>query len=339
MSSTPGLTLRDRARSMAAAHRARLQTAPTINDPELVVAAAVQEVPQCGATPLIEALAQRGGRAPTTTANQGRLRIFQSTRRPARVEEVFCTSWGKVRVKGKLGQQHADVSEALLFAGTAPKELVDGRISLLVDPAAVRRIARQESSSTFRAVLDDLMQGLVEIIEPRRLACLGHLIDHIDFRATGADGAFIMARNPLGGERHLWRVDLGKALCRLLEADHLLYRDPAPVAALRHGISQAVARHVLSHKAEPCGGWTLDGLIQMVAGPIGRQSLRDRRRELCGPRGDAEALRHAGVLIDADRVRRVEQKPDRVEQKPGVWSKSPTLAAVSGVSDSRRRRP
>ena len=234
------------------------------------------------------------------------------------LDDVFETAWGRIRVKGRLGQQHADVLEAILRSGQKPKELGDGRIKLLVDPAEVRRMARQPSTSTFHQVRDELMQALIEIIEPVRLAGVGHLIDHIDF-ARRPDGQFIVAANPLGGERHLWRVDLGKALCKLIDVDLWVHRDPAPIAALRHGISQAVARHVLSHKRGSCSAWTIDTLIHAVSGELSSQQLWDRRTEL---RADRAALAALGVTWS--------ESPRPWSKSPPPWSKSSTPGAKAG---------
>ena len=104
---------------------------------------------------------------------------------------------------------------------------------------------------------------------------------------------------------------------------------PADIAALQHGVSQAVARHVLSHKTKPCGGWKLDELIRTISGDLSDQRRKDRRREL---RADADALAQIGILIEAERVLvehqpdTVEHKPGAVEHKPGGWSISPVLA-------------
>jgi hypothetical protein len=257
---------------------------------------------------------------PTTTAHTVRLRMFQATRRPKLHEEVIVTSWGKVRVKGRLGQQHADVFEAICYEREKRAELEDGRIKLLVDPAKVRRRSRQTSGTgldangkgtTLQRIIDDLQQVIIEIIEPAHLACQGHLIDHID-RAVRSNGTPLTRRNPLGGERALWRVEIGKAFCKLVATDIWVGYDPGPLARLRHGGSQAVARHVLTHKTQPAGGWTLDRLIRTVVGEeIGEQTLRDARRFI---RADASALREIGIEIDGNRVH-VDQRRDGVEQR------------------------
>jgi hypothetical protein len=191
---------------------------------------------------------------------------------------------------------------------------------LLVDPARVRRRAGITSGTQFQAILLELEQAVIEIVEPAHLACSGHLIDHIDY-ATRSDGTHITRYDPLtGGERALWRIELGKALCKLVAGDIWLGYDPAPIAKLDHGIAQAIARHVLSHKTSPRSGWRLDGLIRAVAGELDSKAMRDRRLEC---RKQAAQLEAVGIIIDGDRVRRVEQKPGGVEQKPGGVEQKP----------------
>jgi hypothetical protein len=222
------------------------------------------------------------------------------------------TPWGRIKLWGRLGQQHADVLDAICFEREKRADLEDGRIKLLVDPSRVRRRAGITSGTQFQAILKELEQAVIEIVEPAHLACSGHLIDHIDY-ATRSDGTRITRHDPLtGGERALWRVELGKALCTLVAGDIWLGYDPAPIARLDRGIVQAIARHVLSHKSGPRGGWTLDGLIRAVAGELDSKAMRDRRLEC---RKQAAQLEAIGIIIDSDRVRRVEQKPGGVEQK------------------------
>lgn len=243
---------------------------------------------------------------PTATAMQHRLMLYQPTRRPALLDRIFETAWGKARVWGKLGQQHADVFDAICYCREKKADIAEGRVKLLVDPAKVRAKANQVSGSTFYKVVDELQTALIEIIEPEHLACSGHLIDHID-KAMRSDGTPVMVPNPLGGERYMWRVEIGKAFMRLVEADIWLGYDPEPLARLDHGISQAVARHVLTHKIEPNGGWSLDRLIQTVAGNLPEQQMRDRRREL---RGDAPLLHGLGIVVEGERIHRVRRGRD-----------------------------
>jgi hypothetical protein len=237
---------------------------------------------------------------PTTTTHTIRLCLFQATRRPKRLNKhEIATPWGRVRVSGRLGQQHADVFEAICYEREKKAVMEDGRIKLLVDPYRVMKRARVRSWEQFNDIVHELREATIEIMEPVHLACVGGLIDHAD-KAMKADGTPITRHNPLtGGERYMWRVEIGKAFCKLVAGDVWVGYDPAAIAALDHGISQAVARHVLSHQTQPVGGWRLDTLIEAVSGPLDSVAMRHRRREL---REDAEALRGVGIVIDGERV-------------------------------------
>lgn len=272
---------------------------------------------------------------PTATAQQYRLRIFQPTRRPKMLEEVIETAWGKIRVKGKIGQGHADVMDAIMFSSIKAAAIEDGRIKLLVDPFKVRQFAgggNQMSGQQLKANLDDLIQALIEIKEPVELACVGHLIDHIDL-ARASNGEPITKPNPLTGlQRPLWRVELGKAMSQLVRAGIWRTYDPTQIARLTSGISQAVARHVLTHEREPRGGWKMDGLIVAVGGELDTVSMRHRRREL---RADAAGLVELAIVIDGNRVR-MQQTPGAVQQTPGAVQRTPGVVQQTPGSCSKR---
>lgn len=239
---------------------------------------------------------------PTATAHEHRLRIFQATRRPKlSTSKTIRTAHGQIKITGKLGQAHADILDAICFCAEKRGETEDGRIKLLVDPAKVRRAANIASGQGFESLIDGLLAAVVEIKEPARLSCIGHLVDHID-TATRSDGSEITRHNPLtGGERPLWRVELGKAFCKLIAADVVRTYDPAPVARLASGVAQAVARFTLSHQHQPVGGWRLDTLLDAVAGEdLDDVSRRHRRREL---RRDGDGLRKIGIILDGDRIK------------------------------------
>ena len=269
---------------------------------------------------------------PTSTVLQSRLQMFQATRRPVRLNQTFETAFGSVRIKGRLGQQHADVLQSILFC-TENKGEVAGTIKLLVDPAAVRRTANITSGSQFQGIIDDLKQVIIEIkikkpsppptpsptteetevvteknedMTPQTpqtplAAELGSLIKGIGY-CVDSSGVKITRRNPLGGTREMWKVDLGQLLCHLIKEDIWLTYDPSPVAKISHGISQAITRHVLTHQASPQGGWKLNGLIMTVDGEQTSQQLKDRRREV---KNDVAAMLEAGVRVEDDRVFKV----------------------------------
>lgn len=242
--------------------------------------------------------------APTSTAWQARVILYQPSQRPQELKGQWMkTSFGCCRVTGRLGQRHADIVETILYVAEKRREISDGGIELLVDPAKVRRMLSdaQYSYGRIQKLLIDLRVATVEIITPALEKCgefiIGGLIDHVvPSPETRAD--------PLsGGRRRLWRVRLGLALVMLLEKDFHFYYSPGPIAQLQHGISQAVARHVLTHKHDPLGGWYMDTLIMAVCGEgTSNMTLRNYRRRL---KEDAGKLLEIGIEINSSRIKRV----------------------------------
>ena len=242
---------------------------------------------------------------PTSTALQGRVMIYQPSQRPQeRKGQWMDTVFGRCRVTGRLGQRHADIVESMLYVAERRRDVSDGGIELLVDPARLRQVLSDHQYSHDRIInlLTDPRAATVEIVTPeleqRGDRIIGGLIDHVI-------PSPMTRRDPLsGGERNLWRVRLGVALVMLLERDLSLYYPPGPIARLQHGISQAVARHVLTHKHNPAGGWHLDKLIRAVCDKdTDGVKLRNLRRRL---KDDADRLLEIGIEIDAAyRLKRV----------------------------------
>jgi len=231
---------------------------------------------------------------PTATATPARVRLFQPSQRPVQRRESLETPWGKCTVSGRLGQRHADLLEISLYVAEKKRSTDDGAMELLVDPAKIRRKMSDAQYSLSQIILlfSDLRTVTLEI-RTQNLYCIGGVIDHIMISEA-------TRHNPLSkSERHLWRVRLNKAFVYLLENDYRLFYDPGPLARLKNGISQAVARHVITHKRSPAGGWKIDTLIVAVAGELKPAQLRSKRREL---RQDMKGLRNLGLIIEEDRV-------------------------------------
>jgi len=239
----------------------------------------------------------RNGRKllPTTTVTPARLRMCQPTQRPTyRVGEWITTSWGRCKITGRFGQRHQDLLDSFLWNAEKMRRTDDGGIELLVDPAKVRRT--MSSGGYSLAGIQKLVKELREVtleLETPKLSIMGGLVDHVVKSAE-------MRPNPMtGGERNLWRVRIGLALAELLDQDLWLHYDPTPITHLQCGISQAVARHILSHNNQPPGGWIIDNVIQSVSGDLAASAMIDRRREL---RRDASGLASAGIAIVGDRI-------------------------------------
>jgi hypothetical protein len=207
---------------------------------------------------------------PTTTALEARLRIFQPSQKPVLKEIHLNTSWGTAVVKGRLGQRHADVLEAVRACALETKKIDDGLI-LLVDPHEIRkRIGTgYYSHQQMTTLLKELTEAIVSI-ETDDISAVGHFIDYTE-----------EAKKPVldkrGRERYWMIVKLGKIGLQLLTDDFKLYYDPTPISKLRYGISQAVARFALTHRNVPSGGWKVDTIIRAVAGDVNNHTLRNYR--------------------------------------------------------------
>ena len=238
--------------------------------------------------------------APTSTSAQARVMLYQPSQRPRwREGDWTQTSFGRGRVTGRLGQKHADLVEAVLYCAERRRDVPDGGIELLVDPSCIRKTLADSrySFTQIEKLLVELRTATIRIETPKfDFPVIGGLIDHVI-------PSPMTRRDPLnGGVRNLWRVRLGVALVLLLQNDLSLYYDPAPIARLQHGISQAVARHILSHKFEPAGGWYIDTVIVAVAGTVASKAMRDARFRL---REDAVELAALGLKLDGNRIKKM----------------------------------
>jgi hypothetical protein len=192
--------------------------------------------------------------------------------------------------------------EAILYCAERRRDEDAGTIKLLIDPARVRRVmsAGRYSLQQMWQLLRETRECTIEI-EATTMRIMGGVIETAEYTRD------VTRRDPLTGTaRRLWTIRLGKAWAELMKLDLPLHYDPSPIARLEHGIAQAVARHVLTHRAGPQGGWTIDGLIAAVAGELGPQARRDARRRL---RSDASQLATIGIVIDGGRVHRAHATP------------------------------
>jgi hypothetical protein len=193
--------------------------------------------------------------------------------------------------------------ESILWAAEKSRNIDDGGIELLVDPAKVRRILsdKQYSHQRIRVFIKELRAAVVEIITPEMEEdddpIIGGLLDRV--RPSP-----MTRHDPLTGKsRKLWRVRLGDALVIMIEKDIKLYYKPEPITRLKHGVSQALVRHVLTHQSQPKGGWHLDTLLKAVCGEnVSSQNIRNGRRRI---KEDAELLLKIGITIDENnRIKR-----------------------------------
>jgi len=232
---------------------------------------------------------------PTAPASACRLRFFQPTRRPRVIKsDWMVTPWGKARVEGRLGQAHADLLDACMF--TALEVDDDGeRIHLLIDPYKVRKMIGGKSRAAgdwTAGLFRDLTGAVVEwdtTIHSKggtvKVHGLGHVIDSVAL-AKAERG------NPLGGKRELMHIALGEHWSKMVREDIKARYDPAVIAVLGHGVSQAVARLALTHNNGR--NIKIDTALDQVGVEGKGYARRNARRNI---REDGDRLRSVGVKI------------------------------------------
>ncbi len=233
----------------------------------------------------------------STTAAEGLLRLFQPTQRPTRVvEKEIETLWGKVTITGRLGQRHLDLLQHIRACALRVGRLDDGGISILCDPFEIRKRLGGKgiySHEGMWTLLNEMVGVLVEVKTPEPWSWERIVNFVVEAKVT--------ERNRLTGkERVSMRVDLGSFATALFDEDLQLYYDPAVISALQHGISQAIARLVLTHKDEPNGGWKIDTLIRQVAGEIDARGMVKARAFI---KAEARGLEACGIAVDTEAMR------------------------------------
>lgn len=237
---------------------------------------------------------------PTSTAHQARLQLYQPTRRPVWMERIIETPWGTAKVRGKLGQVHADIIEAICRHAEDYRMVpVTGHMQLLVDPYKVRVTVgggKAYSRDTLWQMLTELRETSITLEVPSRgLKVLGGILDRVE------ESPATRYNKLTGRPRHLWRVTLDPAFAGLLHEDLSLHYDPAPLAKIETGVAQAIARHILTHRDQPTGGWQMDKLIELVGAGGDSVTMRNRRREV---HKSAATLLAVGIRVEDGRMMR-----------------------------------
>jgi hypothetical protein len=233
---------------------------------------------------------------PISTALQARVMLFQPSKKPRKETRVFETKYGICKVVGRLGQQHADVLEAIMTTYKA-KRTNANKIEVLIDPYKVRKLLSDAvySTSTLKHILEDMITTLIEIKAKHHKGS--------EFLIMGAmvSSVKVIQKNEkdnLGNNKTEWLITFGEALCELIDKDLHLYYETQPINKLKSGITQAIIRFLLTHKDVPNGGWTLDYCIKSVAGECTAVKMAEYRQAV---RKEVEGIKNCGFDFENDR--------------------------------------
>ncbi len=270
---------------------------------------------------------------PTTTATPWRTQIFQPTKTPKMLTDALVeTAWGKCKVTGRLGQPQACLWESIFYC-TEKSRVAGERLEVIVDPARIRAklSERGYSGEGLEKLFTDLAAAFVEV-KTAGWPAVGHLIDTHE-----KSSEFSKINHLTGKERLMIRVKVGDAGMALLKNDVKLWRDPALVASLRYGVSQAVARLVLSHQGS--GRMKIDTALTVVGIPKSGDARRKARARLIK---DANGLLKAGVVVSDGfvftepcyRDKSVPRTPDSVPRTPDSVPRTPGVLDSLGLLES-----
>lgn len=244
-------------------------------------------------------LSLRHQHADVTTAAQCRISIFQPTRKPVWRTAEIETPFGYAVVEGRLGMRHRDLIECAKL--TAVEQGIDavGRYCSIVDPNKLRGAMSQGRSRICWQQMKDLAEEMrtckvrdLEIFSrPGFGVITAGILDSIVYKNVGQVDA---RPGTLGGQqRELWKIAFSEAWTYLFQHDiQISYAgNLAKIVSLRHGVSQAVARFMLSH--QPGASYNLKETLQIV-GAGREETTRHRIRELIA---DESELAEMGILI------------------------------------------
>lgn len=241
-------------------------------------------------------------RAPIHTA---RLPVAAPTRRPAFEERSVINPWGWVKVSGKIGEQHLQLTDLMVSA--SQKKIIDesGRLNLLVDSAVVRAALGWDkiNYSQIEDLLEDMRIAKVEIfVKKMNIKTVGGIVSgysmaNVEKRAMVKSKHLTTREGDENKSRALtpgfWKIIFSENWTALTESDmHYQYRLRS-VLALKNGVSQALARFCLSHKS-------VNEDIISVLHKIGNKRRVDKALDSISY--DAEGLSKLGILVERGRV-------------------------------------
>lgn len=242
------------------------------------------------------------GNGAVTTVSQSRIPIFSATRRPLSViAQKVSTPWGEATITGRLGQAHNDFLETAFETAIDRGKDKAGRIGLLLDLSAIRRgMGRNHTNEDILLIARDLRAAEIiltikhldiQIQTDCNVHDYGGIIDEIrmieEITLPRHPGTFAM------DDTHPMRIIFGRNWTNLLEKDlPVFYRQRALITALRHGVSQALARWALTHKN--VRGQPIEDILEYLRyrGQGGR--VRDRIAEI---NSDRKILAQIGLEI------------------------------------------
>ena len=227
-----------------------------------------------------------------------RVPIFAPTRRPtAVIQQRVETSWGWAVVTGRLGQHHRDVLDTLIaYADGWRPEGTRGDMVARIDSATMRKALgwNRWTYERIREALRDLRAAEVAASFGEWTGILTHIVESAVAPPNRRRGGGVhkggQAPVPGGPARDgmMWEITVSGAWIALAKD---VARYPTGVIKMRYGISQAVARLMLSHS--PGTRYTVQTALEAVGVP-GKRHIRALEEMMA----DKEIMASVGIALD-----------------------------------------
>jgi len=250
----------------------------------------------------------------TATISFNRLPIFQPTLRPVYQEKTFETRHGRINFRGKLGQHHKSLLETILYL----RKLYDLDeekmcLSVLYNEYEVKKYLTQGSTiyshERYQKLLMDMMHATFSVERGKEARSRTLIKDKIP-----SDNYIRRTKSnlPTLKERNIQYMILvfGELASYLIAKELKFTYDPRPIAALKNGISQALARYLKTFTRHPTAGYHLRTLLENLL----QEELENKRwwkiREYLKEDAEMLASESIGIVIDfkKDRVFVVNKK-------------------------------
>jgi hypothetical protein len=240
-----------------------------------------------------------------TTESQNRLPIFEPTIKAQYKTRVFENKYGKLTVKGRLGQVHKNLLETIFYEKELYDFFEDGDnkyLKVLYHEYKVRKYMSKSSSSycgeAYNRLIDDMKQAYIEL-ETNKVKVKGPLIlEKTASKITKKTKSTLPGLR--GKEIPLVVITFGPVITTLFEKELRFTYDPKPILSLSSGISQAIVRFLKTHKNHPSAGYHLKPFIENLVENVEGEKWHDIRRFL---KKDLETLKTLGIFIDFKRDR------------------------------------
>jgi len=240
-----------------------------------------------------------------TTESQNRLPIFEPTLKAKNGIRVFENRYGKLTVKGRLGQVHKNLLETIFYERELYDFFEDGDnkyLKVLYHEYKVKKYLTTGSTTychrEYKQLIEDMKQAYVEL-ETNKVKVKGPLIlEKTASKITKKTKGNLP--NLRGKEIPLAVITFGPVITTLFEKELRFTYDPKPILSLSSGISQAVVRFLKTHKNHPSAGYHLKPLVENLVENVEGEKWHDIRRFL---KKDLETLKSIGIFIDFKRDR------------------------------------